>query len=151
LVEKYTDRETAILTSKYFAIDIDRNSQSAFAMFQGQKGHTDDAIKNAQEYIENNISERITVEELANLVALGKRTLERRFKVATNNTVLEYIHRVKIEFAKRSFENSRKNINEVMFDVGYTDTKAFRSTFIKITGLTPVAYRNKYNKMSKSI
>lgn len=129
LVEKYTDRETAILTSKYFAIDIDRESQSAFAMFQGQKGHTDEAIKNAQNYIEKNTSERITVDELATIIGLGKRSLERRFKLATSNTVLEYIHRVKIEFAKRSFENSRKNINEVMFDVGYTDTKAFRSTF----------------------
>lgn len=150
LVEKYTDRETAILTSKYFAIDIDRESQSAFAMFQGQKNHTDEAIKKAQDYIEQNISEKISVEELANVVSLGKRSLERRFKLATNNTVLEYIQRVKIESAKRSFENSRKNINEVMFDVGYTDTKAFRSTFKKITGLTPVEYRNKYNKMAKN-
>lgn len=149
LVEKYTDRETAILTSKYFAIDIDRESQSAFAMFQGQKGHTDEAIKKAQNYIEQNCGERITVEELATIIGLGKRSLERRFKLATNNTVLEYIQRVKIEFAKRSFENSRKNINEVMFDVGYTDTKAFRSTFKKITGLSPVEYRNKYNKMAK--
>lgn len=150
LVEKYTDRETAIITSKYFAIDIDRESQSAFAMFQGQKAHSDEAIKLAQVYIENNIANRIAVEDLADIVAIGKRSLERRFKQATNNTVLEYINRVKIEFAKRSFENSRKNINEVMFDVGYTDTKAFRSTFKKITGLTPVEYRNKYNKMAKN-
>ena len=150
LVEKYTDRETAIITSKYFAIDIDRKSQSAFSMFQGQKNHTDNAIKMAQEYIEKNSSERFTVEDLSAIVSLGKRSLERRFKLATNNTVLEYMQRVKIEFAKRSFENSRKNSNEIMFDVGFTDTKAFRSTFKKITGLTPTEYRNKYNKMVKS-
>lgn len=146
LVEKYTDRQTAILTSKYFAIDIDRDSQSAFAMFKGQKGHNDLAVKAAQEYIETKIEEKITVEELADKVAVGRRSFERRFKQATNNSVLEYIQRVKIETAKRSFENSRKNISEVMFDVGYTDTKAFRTTFKKITGLTPVEYRNKYNK-----
>lgn len=147
LVEKYTNRETAILASKYFAIDIDRDSQSAFAMFQGQKNHTDDAIKQAQEYIDTRIHEKITIDELADLVLLGRRSFERRFKVATNNSVLEYINRVKMEFAKREFENSRKNINEVMYDVGYTDTKAFRTIFKKITGLTPVEYRNKYNKM----
>jgi YesN/AraC family two-component response regulator len=60
--------------------------------------------------------------------------------------VVEYIQRVKIEAAKRKFESSLKNISQVMFDVGYTDTKAFRSVFKKITGLTPVEYRNKYNK-----
>jgi YesN/AraC family two-component response regulator len=53
---------------------------------------------------------------------------------------------VKIEAAKKSFETSRKNINEVMYDVGYYDHKAFRTTFKKITGLPPIEYRNKYNK-----
>lgn len=148
LVEKYTNRETAILASKYFAIDIDRNSQSAFAMFKGQKDHNDKEVKKAQDYIEKNINERITINELADHAVVGRRTFERRFKQATNNSVLEYIQRVKIEAAKRSFESSRKNINEVMYDVGYTDTKAFRSVFKKITGLTPVEYRNKYNKMA---
>ncbi len=148
LVEKYTDRQTSILAAKYFAIDIDRKSQSAFAMFQGQKNHKDSLIKKAQDYIENYIQEKITIDDLADVVCLGRRSFERRFKVATNNTVLEYIHRVKIESAKRSFETSRNNINEVMYNVGYTDTKAFRTVFKKITGLNPIEYRNKYNKMS---
>jgi transcriptional regulator GlxA family with amidase domain len=147
LVEKYTDRETAVLASKYFAVDIDRDSQTAFAMFKGQKNHTDAAVKKTQEYIEQHVSEKITVDELADHVAVGRRSFERRFKLATNNSVLEYIHRIKIEAAKRSFETSRKNMNEVMFDVGYTDSKAFRTVFKKVTGLTPIEYRNKYNKI----
>jgi transcriptional regulator GlxA family with amidase domain len=147
LVEKHVDRETAVLASKYFAIDIDRNSQSAFAMFKGQRDHSDTEILKAQEVIEKNIHEKITVEELADKVALGRRSFERRFKQATNNSVLEYIQRVKIEAAKRKFVTSRKNINEVMYEVGYTDTKAFRTLFKKITGLTPVEYRNKYNNL----
>jgi transcriptional regulator GlxA family with amidase domain len=146
LVEKYTNRETAILASKYFAIDIDRNSQAAFAMFKGQKDHRDEQILKAQKYIEEYVHEKITIDDLADRAAIGRRTFERRFKQATNNSVLEYIHRIKIEAAKRSFESSRKNINEVMFDVGYTDTKAFRTMFKKITGLSPIEYRNKYNK-----
>ncbi len=146
LVEKYTDRDTAILASKYFAIDIDRVSQSAFMMFKGQKAHEDSEVKKAQDFIETNFQDRITIENLAGMLAIGKRSFERRFRKATNNTVIEYIQRVKVEAAKRSFEKSRKNVNEVMFDVGYTDTKAFRDVFKKITGLTPVEYRNKYNK-----
>lgn len=148
LVEKYTDRETAILASKFFAVDIDRDSQSAFMMFQGQKGHDDEEVKKVQEFIEQNVQDKITVDQLAALVAVGRRNFERRFKKATNNTVVEYIQRVRIEAAKRSFETSRKNITEVMFDVGYTDTKAFRDVFKKITGLTPIEYRNKYSKQS---
>lgn len=151
LIEKYTDRDTAILASKYFAIDIDRNSQAAFAMFRGQKEHNDTEIKQAQNFIEDHFQDKITVDQLADKFAVGRRSFERRFKKATNNTVAEYIQRVKVEAAKRSFEKSRKNINEVMYDVGYTDTKAFRLLFKKITGLTPIEYRNKYNKPMMAI
>lgn len=151
LIEKYTDRPTAILASKYFAVDIDRDSQTAYSMFQGQKNHADPEVKKSQEFIEANVSEKISVDTLADMVSVGRRSFERRFKLATNNTVLEYIQRIKVESAKRSLENSRKNINEVMFDVGYTDTKAFRSIFKKVTGLTPVAYRNKYNKLAPAV
>ncbi|MEP7264046.1 MAG: helix-turn-helix domain-containing protein [Bacteroidota bacterium] len=147
LVEKYTDRDTAILASKFFAVDIDRESQNVFMMFKGQKEHDDVEILKAQEFIEENYQERISVDQLADKFAIGRRSFERRFKKATNNTVMEYIQRLKIEAAKRSFESSRKNISEVMFDVGYTDTKAFRTIFKKITGLTPIEYRNKYNKI----
>lgn len=148
ILEKYTSRETAILASKYFAVDIDRDSQNKFMMFKGQRNHKDEPIIKAQDYIENNTEEKITVDFLADYVALGRRSFERRFKQATNNSVLEYIQRVKIEAAKRSLENSNKNISEVMYHVGYTDTKAFRDLFKKITGLTPVEYRNKYNKQA---
>lgn len=147
LLEKYTTRETAVLASKFFAIDMDRDSQTKFMVFKGQRKHTDLAIHTAQDYIEERVSERITIEELALKVALGRRSFERRFKAATNNSVLEYVQRTKIEAAKRDLENSMKNVGEVMYDVGYTDTKAFRDVFKKVTGLTPVEYRNKYAKL----
>jgi transcriptional regulator GlxA family with amidase domain len=146
LIEKYAGRDIAILIAKAFMIDIDRFSQSPFIIFQGQKAHEDEPVKKAQEFIEKNFQDKISVDQLASMLAVGRRSLERRFKSATCNTVTEYIQRVKIEAAKKNLENGRKNINEVMYDVGYTDTKAFRTTFKKITGLSPVEYRNKYNK-----
>ncbi|MBK0381282.1 GlxA family transcriptional regulator [Mucilaginibacter segetis] len=148
LTEKYAGREMAIIASKVFALEIDRKSQSPFIMFNGQKTHEDEPIKKAQEFIEKNINERISVEELAGKYAIGKRHFERRFKKATNNTPVEYIQRVKIEAAKKQLESGYKNINEVMYDVGYSDTKAFRTVFKKITGLSPAEYRNKYNNVA---
>ena len=149
LVEKYAGRDIAIMASKVYALDIERNSQSAFIMFQGQKNHTDAPIKQAQEFIEKNISEKINVEDLAVMFAIGRRHFERRFKKATNNTPIEYIQRVKIEAAKKQFETTRNNVSEVMYNVGYNDLKSFRVVFKKITGVSPVEYRNKYNKESK--
>lgn len=146
LIEKFSGRDMAITSSKIFEIDIERNSQSLFIIFHGQKDHEDEAIKKAQEFIEHNYSGKITVDKLASTLAMSRRHLERRFKKATSNTVVEYMQRVRIEAAKMSLETMRENVNEVMYNVGYTDTKAFRETFKRITGVSPVEYRNKYNK-----
>lgn len=147
LVEKYVDRSMAILAAKFFAVEIDRESQSAFMMFNGQKGHEDEPIRQAQTFIEENVTEKISVDDLASKFAIGRRNFERRFKKATNNTPVEYIQRVKIEAAKKWLETGRKNVNEVMYDVGYSDVKAFRSVFKKVTGLSPMEYRSKFSRV----
>ncbi len=148
LIEKYFDRQTAIFCSKVFQIDPDRSSQSEFMIFNGQKTHNDDAIKQAQAFIENNVSHKISIEDLASRFAIGRRNFDRRFIKATGNTPVEYIQRVKIESAKKAFENSRKTINEVMYEVGYSDVKAFREVFRKITGISPLEYKGRYQRQA---
>jgi transcriptional regulator GlxA family with amidase domain len=146
LVEKYYDRPTAIFCSKVFQIEMDRHSQSPFIIFKGQKLHGDEMVKKAQAYIESKLHEKISVEHLSSRFAVGRRNFDRRFIKATGNTPVEYSQRVRIESAKKAFETTRKTINEVMYEVGYSDVKAFREVFRKITGMSPLEYRAKYNK-----
>lgn len=146
LVEKYYDRSTAIFCSKVFQVEMDRQSQSAFIIFKGQKLHGDEMVTEAQTYIESKLHEKISVEHLSSKFAVGRRNFDRRFIKATGNTPVEYSQRVKIEWAKKAFENTRKTINEVMYEVGYSDVKAFREMFKKFTGMSPLEYRSKYNK-----
>ena len=146
LVEKYFDRPIAIYCSKTFQIDMDRTSQSAFFIFQTQKNHGDEMICEAQTYIEENLSGKISFEALASKLATSRRNFDRRFIKATGNTPVEYLQRVKVEVAKKTLEKGRKSIFKVMNEVGYSDDKAFREVFKKITGLSPLDYRAKYNK-----
>jgi len=146
LIEKYYDRQTAIFCSKVFQIEMDRQSQSSFTIFKGQKLHGDEMVKKAQAYLEKNLDERISIETLSSRFAVGRRNFDRRFIKATGNTPVEYSQRVKIESAKKAFETTRKTINEVMYEVGYSDVKAFREVFRRITGMSPLEYRSKYNK-----
>ncbi|RQO78022.1 AraC family transcriptional regulator [Pedobacter sp. KBW01] len=146
LIEKNLDRQTAIYCAKVFQIEMDRHSQSSFIIFKGQKLHSDEMVKEAQCYLENNLNQKIAVEDLSARFAVGRRNFDRRFIKATGNTPIEYLQRAKIESAKRAFETSRKSINEVMYEVGYADAKAFREVFRKITGISPLEYRNRYNK-----
>ncbi|NDC40839.1 MAG: helix-turn-helix domain-containing protein [Chitinophagia bacterium] len=151
LAEKYAGREMAVLAAKFFAIDMTRATQTHFMVFQGQKMHNDAAIQAAQDHMETHYHDKITVDDLARKALTGRRTFERRFKSATHNTVVEYLQRVRIEAAKNSFEHSGKTVQEVMYEVGYSDIKSFRDIFRKLTGLTPFEYKGRYQKLPEDI
>ncbi len=146
LIEKYYGRETAIWCSKMAEIEFDRIDQNQFVIFNGQKDHTDDEIASIQEYIELNYSKKISVEGLADRIATSSRNFVRRFKKATHNTPIEYIQRVRIEAAKKKLESTTMNVLQVMLACGYNDDKTFRTLFKRYAGLTPLEYRNKYNR-----
>jgi transcriptional regulator GlxA family with amidase domain len=146
LVEKYFDRQTAIYCSKVFQIEMDRKSQSAFTIFNGQKVHGDEMVVKAQEYMEQNLTKKFSITDLSSRFSVGRRNFDRRFIKATGNTPVEYSQRLKIEMAKKAFETSRKAISEVMYEVGYADEKAFREVFKRFTGISPVEYKSRYNK-----
>lgn len=148
LVEKFYDRKTAIHCAKYFQVDLDRNLQSEFLIFNGHKHHQDNEVLKAQCFIEDHFQDKISVEDLSSQLGLSRRNFDRRFIKATGLTPFDYMQRVKVEAAKKAFENSRKSVNEVMYEVGYSDTKAFREVFHKITGVSPNSYKSKYNTFS---
>ncbi|OYU97393.1 MAG: AraC family transcriptional regulator [Bacteroidetes bacterium B1(2017)] len=145
LVEKFYGRQTAIHCAKYFQIDLDRTLQSEFSIFNGHKKHSDEEILKAQLFLEENYKDKISIEKLSSELNIGRRNFDRRFIKATGLTPIDYLQRVKIEAAKKMFETSRKTVHEIMFEVGYTDTKAFRDVFFRVTGLSPLSYKSKYN------
>lgn len=146
IIEKWVDRETAIHCSKIFQIDADRVSQSPFIIFNKQRDHGDEQILKAQKYIETRFHSELNVSQLSDMVALGRRTFERRFKKATSNTPIEYIQRIRMEAAKKALEKNLKTVNQIMYDVGYSDPTAFRSVFKKTAGVTPLEYRKKFTR-----
>lgn len=146
LIEKYYGRATAVYCAKVFQIEMNRSTQSQFIIFSGQKKHEDEMVLLAQSYIEQNLGEKLSMSDISNKFNVSRRNFDRRFIKATGNTPSEYLQRVKIEAAKKAFETDRKTVNEVMYEVGYSDVKAFRDAFKKITGLPPMEYKKKYHK-----
>ncbi len=148
IVEKYCGREAALYCARVLQIDIERDSQSPFIMFEGLKDHKDNVIRHIQEFIEQHIGDRLTVDQLAVHCSMDRINFTRRFKKATQLSPADYVQRVKVEGAKRLFESTDQQINEVMYKVGYIDVKAFRQLFKKIVGMTPGDYRNKFSKVA---
>ncbi|MFY0645121.1 MAG: helix-turn-helix domain-containing protein [Bacteroidia bacterium] len=146
LIERYFGREVAIWVSKISEIEFDRISQREFIVFSGQKDHTDEAILKAQDYIETHFERKLSIKTIAELVHLNDRSFLRRFKKATSNTPHEYVQRVRVEAAKKKLESTTETVMEIMFETGYNDEKAFRTTFRKFSGLSPKEYQRKYNR-----
>lgn len=146
IIEKFCGRDISINVSKQFNLDFNRESQSQFIVFQGQRQHEDQEILRAQSYIEKNYHAQISVDQIAEQANMSKRNFIRRFKNATQNTPLEYLQRVKIEYAKKALEKNTENVSSLMYEAGYNDLKTFRKVFKQITGLTPQEYRKKYNR-----
>lgn len=145
LVEKIFDRKTAILCSKMFQIDIGRRSQSPFAIFHAQKNHGDAMVLKAQNFLEENVREKIHFEELSQNLAMSRRNFDRRFLKATGNTPLEYVQKLRIELAKLDLEETDKSSLEVMLDCGYADEKSFKELFKRFVGISPLDYRAQYH------
>ncbi|ASK29055.1 AraC family transcriptional regulator [Chryseobacterium sp. T16E-39] len=143
-IEKNCGKEISVSLSKYYALDYGRTSQNVFTIFSGQRRHDDNDIHKAQSYIEKEFTTELSVEQIANQVNMSRRNFIRRFKNATSLNPTEYIQRVKVEAAKKALEAGETNIADVTYSIGYNDLKSFRTVFKRITGLTPIDYRNRY-------
>jgi len=147
IVQKYCGNEMTIRIAKIFAIDMDRYKQSYFGTFVPSHNHKDDLVKKIQDNIEAKFREIETIEEIIKNIPSSRRNIVRRFKLATGIPPIEYLQNVRIESAKKQLEQTNQNINEIIEHTGYTDPKSFRKTFIKIVGMTPLEYRDKFKVM----
>jgi len=144
LVAKYGSIEMAAYCSKIFLVDSGRKIQTPYLIFSSPKNHGDKDIIQIQTWIESNFQEPLSVEALKDRSSMSRRTLIRRFKIATGDTPLEYVQRVRIENAKRYLETTNKTFSEITWDVGYNDISSFQRLFKLHTRLTPKEYRNKF-------
>lgn len=146
LIQKYCGKEIAVRAAKLFAIDMDRDNQSYFSTFQPSRNHTDDLVAIAQQKIESLYHDAGTIEEIIKDIPSSRRTIVRRFKQVTGITPIEYLQRTRIEAAKKLLEQTSQQMTEVIFNTGYSDPKAFRKIFRKTVGMTPTAYREKFQQ-----
>ena len=144
LIERYCGHRTAADTAKAHVIDFARGQQAAYAPLHRRKFHHDKDILSLQDWLEQNYAQPISIVDLAKRSALTPRTLNRRFKQATGQTIQSYLQSLRIEQAKRLLENSDLPIAEIVIRIGYEDLSSFARLFKRLTGLSPGYYRNSF-------
>lgn len=145
LVARLASPELAALCSKVLLVDPGRRSQVPYTMHTMPRGHGDQAVLRAQDWLEARLGRDVSLEAAAGSAGLGVRTLLRRFRKATGHTPLEYVQRLRIEMAKRLLETTDRTVDDLACTVGYADPASFRRLFKALTGLAPGAYRRRFS------
>jgi transcriptional regulator GlxA family with amidase domain len=144
LVERLVGYEVAKQTGRALLIDPPRTWQASFSVPNLNQQHQDDKIQKAQNYLHKHFNKPITADDLAQQLGMSSRNFVRRFKRATGETPLTYLHTLRINCARQLLETDFKTVQEVCYEVGYEDMPFFRNIFKRYTGLSPREYRQRY-------
>jgi len=147
LIERYAGPHLAGSCAKTMLIDAGPNSQAPYQELFDTEYSRDPLVAKAQYWLQNHLSETIEQKALANYLNVSQRTLIRRFKQELDTTPLAYLQAVRIEAAKRLLENTGDPLAEIIERVGYLDASSFSRLFRKMTGMTPHAYRQRFNRL----
>lgn len=127
-----------------FLIDPPGREQSYYSGFSPRTGHKDEAILKVQRFLHDSQGKIVDVSTLAAKAGLEDRTFLRRFQKATGQTTTEYWQRLRVSNAKTKMRNTELPIDQIGWEVGYTDPSAFRKVFNRVVGLSPSDYRRRF-------
>ena len=120
--------------------------QYLYGEFYGKKIYISEEVGRMKEYIEEHISQNISLKELGDLVYLSESQVVRLFKRDLGITPHEYSLNLKTAHAKKLLRNTRLMVREIAEYLGFCDEHYFSYIFKKKIGKTPLEYRRKLEK-----
>ena len=144
LIAHHVGATVAQEVARMFALQWHQDGLAPYMIFEGRSDHGDAEIQTAQDWLATNFSIANPVDEMISRSKLAERTFKRRFADATGHAPLAYVQRLRIEDAKRRLERTSSPVDEISWRVGYEDAAFFRRLFKRTTGMTPGAYRRRF-------
>jgi two-component system response regulator YesN len=99
-------------------------------------------IQAAIEYMIENYFKELTLGDVAAAAAISPNYLSKLFKEYRNQTVMDFLERIRIEKALKLLKETNCSIKEIALQIGYRDPNYFSKVFKKVTNLSPTAVRN---------
>ena len=100
-------------------------------------------------FMESNLGETISIEEVAEVVHCSRARLFQVFKDSTGMTPNDYWQRLRIDRSLRMLTGSKKSITEIAMDCGFSTSQYFSSVFRKYSGVSPTDYRKQSNSFDQ--
>jgi signal transduction histidine kinase/DNA-binding LacI/PurR family transcriptional regulator/DNA-binding response OmpR family regulator len=133
---------TAVLGKGLFNIDETvAHIQAALERKQRLGGEAQRLIRSAMAYLHEHFAEPITRPDLARHVGITEDYLTFCFRQELGTTPIEYLHRYRVNQAKRLLKNSQESITKIAMDVGFSDSGYFSRIFRRETGMSPEVFR----------
>ncbi len=96
------------------------------------------------DWIEENLTEPITLEKLSEISGLNKKYICRIFKEYTSKSPISYINEMRIEFACHEMTVNSSSVTKAAYDCGFNDLSYFSKVFKAYKGISPKDYKNKF-------
>lgn len=148
LIGRYAGPQLATVCAQTMLIDSGPNLQRPYQELLATELSSDPVVAKTQYWLQNHLGEEIGIKGLADDMNVSQRTLIRRFNAEIGIPPLVYLQNVRIETAKQMLKTSGAPLAEIIERVGYLDGSSFSKLFKKRTGLTPHAYRQRFNRQS---
>ena len=126
-------------TARSLLFESPRIWQPTYAARPPRSAHEDEPVHRAG-WLVAHFRKSVDLDELATKVGMSPRNFARRFKAATGEAPLAYLHRLRIDAAQHSLENEHRSVQEISQEVGYEDVAFFRKLFRRHTGASPRDY-----------
>lgn len=144
VVEMFAGPVIASQCAKSMLIDVSQTTQAPYLPLLADRSHHDSVVHRAQHLLQKRMSEEIELRSLAGELAISERTLIRRFQAALEQTPLTYLQHLRIDTARALLEAGDLSVDEIVARVGYRDTSSFSRLFRNRVGMSPGAYRRRF-------
>ena len=114
-------------------------------------GKNQDRIRSMLSFIQENYSEKLTLEQIAASAAVSTRECLRCFQSSIRQTPMEYLMDYRIQSAKKLLETTDKGIADIALHCGFNSSSYFTKQFHKLCGKTPAAYRKELKEIRREL
>lgn len=151
LIARSAGIDVAMQVARINLIDWHAIGQQPFARLARTRQSNDAVIGRCQEWIAGHYREHSPVAAMVRLSGLAERSFNRRFKIATGLSPLEYVHTLRLEEAKQLLESTDEPVEAIAENVGYEDAAFLGRLFRRQVSLTPAQYRKRFSSMRRAI
>lgn len=145
LVEEDFGRTIALKVARELVMFLKRpGGQSQFSAPLAAQTAERSAIRDVQNWVLENLSKPLSVEQMAEQAGMSVRNFARSFKRETQWTPAEFVERARLDTARRMLEETKQPMKRIASIAGFGDATTLRRAFLRKLGVTPVDYRRRF-------